>query len=152
MVWDDDSFLERELKKLKIVLRRSVYDDILDKIVKANRNLRRFTHQSRSLETIRCKRRSVRSTAVFKTIRRHATSLHRVILDERSWKCKCRNHHAASLRLETRSTTSSISISTFRFRMLLSRYQTGKEAEKNVDWREIDVEAAELEITPNQSQ
>lgn len=53
MLWDDCSTLEREFRRLKIILSQKVYNQILDEIDNANRKLRECTHQSRLLEPSR---------------------------------------------------------------------------------------------------
>jgi len=65
-------------------------------------------------------------------------------MNGRFWKCKCKNHHSASLRLETRPSTPDNSKPSFKFRMLLSKDQTDDDLKRYSKWREVDVESVEL--------
>lgn len=153
ITWDSRLSLERELKRLKIVLSKSVYADLLAKIERANRDLREFTHQNRYLEAVRQKRRARgQSGADFKNIRKHAQSLHRVVIAGKSWKCGCR--HQVHIRLEPRPWgVMGNDSSQLTFRILFSRNDTPRGACENLTtpWRlqEVDIEPKEAPAPTN---
>ncbi|KAI4251308.1 MAG: hypothetical protein LQ352_004925 [Teloschistes flavicans] len=102
MLWDDYSTIEREFKRLKIVLSRRVYMQILEEIDKANHKLRECTRQSRLLEPSRNRIRSSRTRIHFDLIRKRLKSLRNVLASKTAWNCSCEQHHATCLRLEAR--------------------------------------------------
>ncbi|KAL9576250.1 MAG: hypothetical protein Q9212_007258 [Teloschistes hypoglaucus] len=102
IVWDDYSTLEREFKRLKMILPRGVYMQILDEIDKANRKLRECTHQSRLLEPSRNRIRSSRTRVQFNLIRRRFKSLRSLLISRKAWDCNCEQDHATCLRLDAR--------------------------------------------------
>ena len=90
------------MQRLKLTFSKSVYKELLGEIEKNNKNLREITHQNISLEPAKRQRRSRRPIAELKLIRQQAASLYRVFMSEKIWKCNCKAHHMASLRLEAR--------------------------------------------------
>ena len=115
------------MKRIKVTLSKNVYREILDTIVKANRDLRDITHQNIYLEPVRQKRRSKRPLARLKLIKKHATSLYQALITGKSWRCSCEILHLASLRLEPRTDTFEVvnvdTVQRPRFRILLSTRQ-----------------------------
>lgn len=126
IVWDSLPSLARHVKRLKLVLSKNIHNDLLAQIDKNNNQLRKYTKETKILETARSRRRS-RPPIDFKTIRRHARSLYNVLVTRRSWTCKCWKTHSASLRLEPRpwSETGEKEMTTqpvnLKFRVLLSK-------------------------------
>lgn len=112
------------MKRLKNLISEKIYKDLLKKIDRANKDLREATHHNIALEPLRRKRRSKCPIADIKHIRRIAASLYQVIMNDKTWKCKCKMHHLASLRLEARPQTIKDVTATKRrkhaFRILLS--------------------------------
>ena len=136
--------VERAMKRIKVTLSKKIYKGLLDDIDKANKDIRDITHQNIYLEPIRRKRQSTRPIAELKLIRKHAASLYQVLVTGKSWKCGCKNHHLASLRLEPRSQMLEVaranSASHFRFRVLLSTGEGGEDSLKTISqWQEIEV-------------
>ena len=132
------------MKRIQVTLSKKIYGEILDTIDKANKQLRDITHQNLYLEPSRQKRRSGRRLAQLKLIRKHAASLHQVLITGKAWRCSCRILHLASLRLESRTDTfEAVSVDTvqeMRFRILLSTRQE-EESRQAVSWRyeEVDI-------------
>ena len=102
ILWDNYSSGQRQVKKIKLVVSGNIYKEILGQVKESNRELREFTQDSHILEPARSKRRSKREEVDFKAIRRHARSLFNVVVTGSCWKCRCRNYHTVSLRLEPR--------------------------------------------------
>ena len=131
------------MKRIKITLSKNIYQEILDTIDKANKQLRDITHQNICLEPVRQKRRSKRPLAQLKLIRKHATSLYQVLIAGTAWRCSCRILHLASLRLESRTDTFEAvdmdNVQKMRFRILFS---TGQEEgnPQAVSWRYEEIE------------
>ena len=136
--------VERAMKRIKVTLSKKIYKDLLDDIDKANKDIRDITHQNVYLEPIRKKRRSKRPIAELKLIRKYAASLYQVLVTGNAWKCACKNHHLASLRLEPRLQMLDVAranpASHFRFRVLLSITQGSGDFPKTTSqWQEIEV-------------
>ena len=138
-----------------MVLSRGIYAEMLDKIDKANKDLREYTHQNIRLEPTRRRRRAKRLLADFKLIRRYATSLYKVIVAGQSWTCGCKSHHTASLRLEPRprrlNDCCEGDISKVKFRILLSKSKPGDEPYIYSEWRELEVEPVEIDTSQSHS-
>ena len=136
--------METELKRLKVTLSKSVYDNLLNSIDKANKDLRDITHQNRYLEPIREKKRSRRHIEDLQLIRKHAASLYRVLVAGKAWKCPCRNSHMASLRLESRPQRSDPRLpathTTYTFRVVFSTNPSFKPTPQTVpQWQEMEL-------------
>ena len=141
----------REIHGLKVVLAEDMYKEKLDSIDRANAFLQQCTNQSLLLEPSRSKRRFRHTKADFKSIRKYATSLYNVIVKGNYWKCKCKDHHVASLRLEVRPCASKDSTARFRFRLLLCNSITEGDAHNMLDWRGIAVEPVPMTLGPGLS-
>ena len=136
---------------MKIVLSEEMYKGKLDSIDRANAFLQQCTDQSLRLEPSRSKRHFRHIKADFKRIRKHATSLYNVMVKGNYWKCKCKEHHVASLRLEVRPCTIRDSTSGFRFRLLFGNSITERDAHNMLDWRGIAVEPMPVTVGPGLS-
>ena len=88
------------MRRLKFTFTKSVYKELLNDIRQANQELGEITRQNIALEAVKHKRRGKRQIAELKLIRKHATSLYQVLINDSTWKCKCKMNHLASLRLE----------------------------------------------------
>ncbi|KAI4256754.1 MAG: hypothetical protein L6R42_006039, partial [Xanthoria sp. 1 TBL-2021] len=141
--WDSYSTVERGMERIKVTLRKRVYKDLLDEIDRANKDLREFTQQGISLEPMRRKRRSKRPIAELKLIRKHATSLYQVLMSNKAWRCSCKTHHMASLRLEARPQTSEeVKMSTppdCVFRVMITVADEADTSGVTTRWEEIEV-------------
>lgn len=144
LVWDNLPSLDRHVQRLKLVLSKNIYKDLLAQIDKNNRQLRNHTKETKFLETARSRRRS-RPPIDFKTIRRHARSLYNVLVTGRSWTCKCWKKHTASLRLEPRpwSVTGEKEMTTqpvnLKFRVLLSKSRDDDHLDMTWKYQELEV-------------
>ncbi|KAL9014677.1 MAG: hypothetical protein Q9173_000673 [Seirophora scorigena] len=140
--WDSYSIVEREMERIKITLKKRVYKELLDEIDRANKDLRKFTQQSISLEPIKRERQSKRPIAELKLIRKHAASLYRVLMNNKAWKCRCKTHHRASLRLEARPPTSVVRPSAskdYEFRVMITVSNEADTSGATTRWEEIEV-------------
>ncbi|KAL9004774.1 MAG: hypothetical protein Q9188_002409 [Gyalolechia gomerana] len=133
--WSNYSSIEREMKKLRLVLSKKIYTELIAQIDKANKDLREFTHQNRFLEPVRRKRRSKRNAEFFKELRRSARSLYNVLIEGAAWSCRCKSQHIASLRLETRHR----GLPETKFRVLLANGAPQSSDQHAWTWREIDI-------------
>ncbi|KAI4257358.1 MAG: hypothetical protein L6R42_005726, partial [Xanthoria sp. 1 TBL-2021] len=131
------------MERIKVTLRKRVYQGLLDDIDRANKDLLEFTQHGISLEPMRRKRRSKRPIAELKLIRRHATSLYQVLMSNKAWRCSCRVHHMASLRLEARPPTSEeVKTSTppdCVFRVMITVADQADSSGVTTRWEEIEV-------------
>ena len=134
IVWDNLSFAEREMKRLKIVLSKDSYSEKMDEIDKLNMFLRQCTVQNLHLEPSRSRLRARRVSKDIGIIKKHATSLFNAMIKGKCWKCRCRDFHVASLRLETRPRPVEKSISRFRIRLMLSRNQSERDTHVCSKW------------------
>lgn len=140
------------MKRIKVILRKNTYKEALDVIGKANHDLREFTHQSIYLEPIRQRRRSRSTLTELKLIRTHATSLYRVLIAGKAWKCSCKIHYTASLRLESRpgapDTVNADNTSKLRFGILLSSQERDNQMAIS-EWQEVEVVPSHDKKTPD---
>ena len=120
-MWDDRPTIKREVKRIKIVLSKKIYKELLDDIDKANQDLLLRTHQGRRLESSRSKNRSKRQMVDFASVRSRVKSLWDALVAGKSWRCGCQNHHAASLRLDPQQWEKDTHEEHIRFQLLLSR-------------------------------
>ena len=131
------------MMRLKLTFSKNVYKELFDDIDRANKDLREVTHQNIALEPIKRKRRSRRSIADLKLIRKHAASLYQVLMTDKAWKCKCRTYHMASLRLEARpQTVAEVKADIpqkHTFRILLSLADKANNASATAQWEEIEI-------------
>ncbi|KAL8939216.1 MAG: hypothetical protein Q9211_002839 [Gyalolechia sp. 1 TL-2023] len=138
--WSNYSSIKREIERLRLVLSKKAYTELVSQIDKANKDLREFTHQNRFLEQVRRKRQSKRNAEYFKELRRSARSLYNVLIEGTGWSCRCKSQHIASLRLETRHRGHPDT----KFRVLLAN-EAPQSAYSNSSnqhtwtWREIDI-------------
>ncbi|KAL8656991.1 MAG: hypothetical protein Q9226_002362 [Calogaya cf. arnoldii] len=141
--WDNYSVLEREMEKIKMTLRKRIYKELLDDIDRANKDLQEHTQQGIALEPMKRKRRSKWPITELKLIRKHAASLYQVLMNENVWKCSCKTHHMASLRLEARPQTSE-EVRTSRppdyvFRVMITVSDHADTSGVAMRWEEIEV-------------
>ncbi len=130
------------------MLSEDMYKEKLDSIDKANAFLQQCTNQSVLLEASRSIWRSRHTKADFKSVRKYATSLYNVMVQGNCWKCKCKDHHVASLRLEARPRTIKDSTARFCFRLLLCSNITERDTQNVFDWRGVTVEPEAVTLSP----
>ncbi|KAL9023406.1 MAG: hypothetical protein Q9196_007223, partial [Gyalolechia fulgens] len=129
------------MKRLKLTFSDRVYKELLDDIRRANHNLREFTHQNIALETVKQKRRSRRPITDLRLVRKHAASLYQVLMTDQTWKCTCKMHHLASLRLEARPRMLERGADLAQrhaFRILLSVANEVSDTTSAVQWHDIE--------------
>ena len=131
------------MKRIKVTLSKNVHKETLSVIVKVNKDLREITHQNIYLESSRQKRRAKQPLTELKLIRKHAASLHQVLISGKAWNCSCRMLHMASLRLESRTDAlgpvNNDPTTKVKFQILLS---TGQERDTQwvaSQWHEVEV-------------
>ena len=120
-MWDDRPTIKREVKRIKIVLSKKIYKELLDDIDKANQDLLLRTHQGRRLESSRSTNRSKRQTVDFASVRSRVKSLWDALVAGKSWRCACPNRHTASLRLDPQQWEKDTLEEHIRFQLLLGR-------------------------------
>lgn len=132
------------MQRLKLTFSKSVYKELLDEIEKNNKNLRDITDHNIKIESTKRQRRSRRPIVELKLIRQQAASLYRVFMSENIWKCNCKPHHMASLRLEARPRTveevraSVLQQHTFRLLLSVADCPSGK-AGTSSRWEELEI-------------
>ncbi len=131
------------MKRLKFTFSKKRNQELLDDIHRDNRELREVTHQNIAQEPKKRKRRSKRPITDLKLIRKHVASLYQVLMDDKAWKCKCKMHHLASLRLETRPQTienvKTDGLQTHTFRVLLSVADDTSSTSTTAQWDDIEI-------------
>ena len=131
------------MKRIKVTLSKNVHKETLSVIVEANKDLREMTHQNIYLEPSRQKRRAKKPLAELKLVRKHAASLHHVLISGKAWKCSCRMLHMASLRLESRPhalrAVNADTAPKLKFRILLSTRQERGTQWVASQWHEVEV-------------
>ena len=131
------------MKRIKVTLSHNVYKETLSVIVTANKDLREITHQNIYLESSRQKRREKRPLADLKLVRKHAASVHHVLISGNAWKCSCRMLHMASLRLESRpdalGAVHDDTVPNLKFQILLSTRQERDTQPGASQWHEVEV-------------
>lgn len=129
------------MKRIKVTLSKNVHKETLSVIVKANKDLREITHQNIYLESSRQKRRAKKPLAELKLVRKHAASLHHVLISGKAWKCSCRMLHMASLRLESRpdGAVNDDIAPKVKFQILLSTGQENDTQWVASQWHEVEV-------------
>ena len=138
---DDSRRFDHYMKKLKLTFSKNEYKELLDKIDRANRDLREDTHQKFTLALKKRIRRSGRLIAQLKLIRKHAASLYQLLMNDKTWKsCTCKMHHLASLRLEARphsiEDVRADILQKHAFRILLS---VTDEHDGTAQWKDIEI-------------
>ena len=128
------------MKRLKLTISKNMYKELLDDIHRANKYLRDVTHHNIALEPIKRIRRSRRPIAQLKLIRKHAASLYQLLMNDKAWKCTCKMHHLASLRLEARphsiEDVRADILQKHAFRILLS---VTDEHDGTAQWKDIEI-------------
>lgn len=137
------------MKRFKLAFSERVYKHLLDDIDRANKDLRDFTHENISMEPGR-KRRSKRPIKELKLIREHARSLYRVLMSEKTWKCECKRHHRASLRLEARppvtATATTLASRKTVFRVWVNVANKPGHSIAKADWKELEIETSQEDL------
>lgn len=88
-------------KRLKFSLKKSDYDDLMNKIRTANSAIKDLTGQSLYIEARQVEAKSNKlSVPNFGAIKRKAEGFYSAL--STSWECKCRAQHTVNLRLESR--------------------------------------------------
>ena len=97
--------MQREVKRLRLTLKRNICKEAIVTINKSNKDLRDFTHQNIYLEPVRRKRRSQRVLDEVRLIRAHATSLYKGFIAGEGWQCQCQKSHMVALELRKKPRT-----------------------------------------------
>jgi hypothetical protein len=113
---------EREVKKIKDILSKSIYADYINKIKSANATLQTLLEQSEYRENIwRKQKLPKRQLLSIKTARKIAHSLYSIIAQGEFWNCQCRDQHRAQIRLGVFSSNDAPEIyGMSKFRMMLT--------------------------------
>ena len=134
------------------MLSRTLYDEHVENIRNANRELRDIVHQSLKLEDTRKRRRLPRAvSAHYAGARKHARSLHKVLLGKNCWKCGSSCRHVANIRLECRESQQNSNPKSFeaggsdtlRFNILLALSKSQAPPGLSSDswhWKELSIE------------
>lgn len=134
---------EREIKKVKDILSKSIYSDYINKIKSANATLEKLVEQSEYRENIWQKQRlPKRHLLRFKTARRIAHSLYGIISRGELWGCQCHDQHRAQIQLSVvSSVVQSGSPELPTFRMLLTS-KAPFEPAPTWHWQEVETESS----------
>lgn len=97
------------MQRIKITFSEDVYAELLKEIRQANGELWEIAHRNSAPERMKRGRQSRRRIVDLKLVRKHAASLYQVLMNDKVWKCQCKAHHRASLRLEARPQTIEVS-------------------------------------------
>ena len=135
--------IQRETRKLKVALLKDSNKELIADIDKAIDRTHQIVQRNVKLEPMRIKRKLKHPPANLRIIRKHAASLHNVLVTKKSWGCPCKRTHVVSLRLETRPRT----LEKFEFdqehqptfRILLSSTRESQIPVNLRGWRELEV-------------
>ncbi|KAL4912144.1 hypothetical protein BDW62DRAFT_206747 [Aspergillus aurantiobrunneus] len=128
--------------KFRKILSKAVYEDILNRIDKANQILKTLTDQSHQLDQAR--RSSPRWRKGLKRHRdgrRHARALYNILVQGQGWKCPCRDDHTVCFRLDANTIHGSRNAEKgrkTRFLMLLSA--ANKAQHMHTQWHEVELQ------------
>jgi hypothetical protein len=136
--------------KFRRILSKAVYEDILNKIDKANQILKTIREQSNHLYSTRRKASRFRKGLKrHRDGRRHARALYDILVEGQGWKCPCRDNHTVCFRLDAntihRSGTADQPSKT-QFLVMLSTFDRA-EAHPQTQWHEVELQADILEET-----
>jgi hypothetical protein len=95
--------VEREWKKVKVILSTSIYTELFSNIDRLLGNLRRLMEQAERLEEVKGKLRHGSQRPLLlghRNVRKFAKSLHNAVVQGKCWKCACKHLHTIGFRLE----------------------------------------------------
>ncbi|KAK2805520.1 hypothetical protein FQN50_006144 [Emmonsiellopsis sp. PD_5] len=138
--WNDASVVDREIKKLKDIFSKSIYNTLLDKIESANSALKTLAEQSQHREQFRKKQKGSRKPLLKHiTARKLANSLYNAIVRGNCWTCSCKNQRCVHLQLTCVDNTDPHSESP-KFRMAFSSKPVAAPTCLSWSWQEIEIE------------
>lgn len=92
---------KEQYKRLKFSLKKSDYNDLMEKLRRANQSLHRLTTQTDYLERLQASSRNDQHYVPnYRVINDRADSFHSTL--KTGWNCPCQANHSVSLRLEAR--------------------------------------------------
>ncbi|KAL2814446.1 hypothetical protein BJX63DRAFT_199153 [Aspergillus granulosus] len=135
--------------KFRKILSKSVYEDILNKIDKANQILITITEQSHRLDLIRrLKPRLRKGLKRHREGRRHARALYDILVSGQGWKCPCRGDHTVCFRLDANTIRRLHTVdqsSKTCFLMMLSMSNKTQLLHSQTLWQEVEFQAELVE-------
>ncbi|KAL4746585.1 hypothetical protein BDW72DRAFT_184583 [Aspergillus terricola var. indicus] len=138
--------------KFRKILSKAVYEDILDRIDRANQILKTLTEQSHLLGQA-AKAASPRWRKGLKRHRdgrRHARALYNILVQGQGWKCSCRDNHTVCFRLDANTVhglRNADQAKTTRFLMMLSAAGRAHQTHTNRQWHEVELHPELVEST-----
>ena len=143
---------EREIKKIKDILSKSIYAGYIEKIKSANSTLQTLVEQSEYRENIWQKRRlPKRQLLCIKTAQKIARSLYDIISRREFWNCKCRDQHRAQIQLDVFSRSDfSETPEIPKFRMMLTS-KASSEPSDTWHWQEVETESSFNDSQPREA-
>ena len=147
--------MEDRFRRLKVVLSRTIYDEHVESIRRANTEIRDIVHQNLRLEDPRRRRKLPKAVIHhYSRARRHARSLHKVLMGSGCWQCNAQCRHVANIRLECKdstlsSGTQSSEATRINVLLALSTKCAPPEASDAFQWKELAIEPVQ-EVTSTQ--
>ncbi|RAL00411.1 uncharacterized protein BO80DRAFT_97044 [Aspergillus ibericus CBS 121593] len=143
-LWDQPSTLEREITKLRHILKKSVYADLLNRIRTANSMLKILVDQTHQRQAMRSRLRLKQPLVQQRRARRAARSLYRAMICEKYWDCPCKEQHYVQVILGSQSPDTQSQVESSqkpRFRMVFASKMAGISAASWNCWHEVEFEA-----------
>lgn len=134
--------MQREFKKVKDILSKSVYVDLLSKIENANSSLRTLVENSHRHGHRRNNGISKKLRLEYKEARKHAVNIYNAVVCGKHWKCPCKEWHCVHLRIESdlleERTDQDSAASPPKFRMAFST--KARDPSKTLPWYWEEIE------------
>ncbi|KAL3473402.1 hypothetical protein BJX99DRAFT_261331 [Aspergillus californicus] len=128
--------------KFRKILSKAVYEDMIDRIDKANQILKTLSEQSQQLDQARARPRWRKGLKRHRDGRRHARALYDILVQGQGWKCMCRDNHTVYFRLDAstiRDPRDTKQGCQPRFLMMLSA-RNESQTNCNRKWHEIELQ------------
>ncbi|EAU32779.1 predicted protein [Aspergillus terreus NIH2624] len=130
--------------KFRKIFSRAIYDDLLEKIDRANQTLKTLSEQSYQREGSRRDTREWRRRMNAQMVnRRYGRELYDILIQGRCWKCPCQLEHAVCLQLDTSTVRiggHDRAAAKAKFLMLLASGKKPPPHDSTSWWHEVEIE------------
>ncbi|KAL4911000.1 hypothetical protein BDW74DRAFT_164681 [Aspergillus multicolor] len=130
--------------KFRKILSKAVYEDILNRVDRANQILKTLTEQSHQLDqAAKAAPRWRKGLKRHRDGRRHARALYNILVQGQGWKCSCRDNHTVCFRLDANTVNNlrtGDQAKKTRFLMMLSAENRAYQTTSNRQWHEIELQ------------
>jgi hypothetical protein len=140
-----------QIRKIKTILSKSVYVEVFRKMDGHNGMLRTLIEQSIYRNATQQKPRSdaIQTVQRYKTIRKVVSSIYKTVIQEKFWRCPCRNVHTIRFVLDQK-VNGCDEVEKVRFRMVFTAPASGSMIATISKWHEVAVEPAQIQSASQQ--